>query len=263
MRKALAETALVSMILAIAGGLVLTGVVTTLVLQGKEKVDIAACRANVELAVKSKQNVPIDKCFTNQAGELKVTDEDERVSQLSKQVADLLHDCKYQFAESGAVPWAGDAFLESPSICFVCGTFSLPKAQDDLSYISTNQFLAWLKTHYEKGGRTYHEYLLPAMPGSNPDFLVVNSYDNANNIMYPTESIRGTTQYAVVHYAIPEKRLTQLAGIRTDPNIVKGVGQLVTFRTEKPTGGTNWVFITPSDNLAQSCSIQFTRYPIG
>lgn len=261
-RKALAETALVSIILAVVGGLVLTGVVVTMVNSGKERIDINACKANVATAVKAKQSVPIEQCFTNQAGVLAVEDERKYVDETSRQVAQLLHDCRYQFGESPDVPWAG-GLLSSQTICFVCSTFQMPKVEGSANALTVPDFVAWMKSHNEKQGRTYADYLTPSLPWNDPQFVLMDSYNYDDNKGVFSGEFVPETPYAVVSFAVPQKRLIQGTGVQlsSDYWYLKGVKQLVTLDFQAAEGGTNWVFVTRGANLNKACSIQFTRYP--
>ncbi|MBI4144996.1 hypothetical protein HY493_02215 [Candidatus Woesearchaeota archaeon] len=247
MRKAIAETALVAIILAVAGGLVLGGVAYSVIGKGRGQVDLNACKSNVALAIKSKQFVNLNSCFTRDVGTLDYSGESAKYTdEMASQVARYLYECRFQFGELGGVPWKGD-FFNGIDACFVCSTFNLPK---DEAGIETSDILAWMKRSKMTGGETYYEYLSKSAPGANPEFLFTDAIEpNANKVVYVDALVKGTP-YAVVHWASTERRLVQVAG-----------GGLTWSGVESAESGYSMVFITPATNLNKACEITFTRYP--
>ncbi|HSU73161.1 MAG TPA: hypothetical protein VLJ21_04920 [Candidatus Binatia bacterium] len=264
-RKAIAETALVAMIIAIVGGLVIAAVTTTLVLRGKEHIDLAACKSNVVLAIQSKEKnpfgtqvVPIDKCFTEQQGVLEVSKPGKYSDEMSQQVARLLHDCRYQFGEIEGTPWTGGVW-SSPTVCFVCSNFKLPARESSSDGLKATDLLAWMRAHTDTQGKTYYDYLLPSIPFRDMDYLLMSSFDRDNNVAYTLDELRPNEPYAVVNIAIPKKRSEQVFG-STVGKLADGTRRVATIDFSSIKDGISWVAIVKNKNLGSTCGVQFTRY---
>lgn len=258
MRRGIGETALVAIILAVVGGLVVGGVVGTIVIKGKARIDIEACKANVATAALSKQTLPVTKCYTNPVGELEFSGkESDYVPKVSRQIADLVSDCKYQFGEVNALPWKGPSFrfFEGYGICFVCSTFSLPVPKGkSFASLKTQDILDWMNNNTRTTGENYLSYVLSRAPGGYQRYIFADEYlldetlIDEITITTPTSYVSGV-DYAVMHVGFPHTRATQ----------VTGRGGLMF--TSEAAAETNWIMVQRLENLHKGCAITFTRYP--
>lgn len=251
MRKAIAETALVAIILAVAGGLVLGGVAVSIIGKGRGQVDLNACRSNVALAVKSKQTIDVRQCYTREVGSLDYSgNRDTYTEEMASQVARYLYECRYQFGESAGVPWKGNVW-SNIHVCSVCSTFSLPA--EGKGEIRTDDIIKWMREHKLSTGPTYEEYLKPSAPANKVEYMITDSFDVKKNVVNIPDSLKKDVSYAVVYWTAPQRRLVQITGIGVD--IDWGV------KIESTDSGFHSVFLTRVVDVNKACEYAFTRTP--
>ncbi len=282
--RGIAEATLVALILAIAAGLVLGGITTVFVMKGKVAVNKEACRANVFGAAKSADLFPLTNCYTENKDALAYSGQEENYQrEVSSQVATMLSDCKYQFAEAPHLPYKGD-WVPKGSVCFVCSTFQLPKdaPQGAQGKIVLSSFQTWLKNN-QRGQQTYAEYLVLAVPFKDLNYLFLNylSVENvgifsgtidvikkAFNIAFQASeydiALIPATNYAVLHYGLPQTKGSYIAeffGLDTSKAAGGNNGVNTLGDTTFTTGEIGSVFIMPFDNIAKTCEVTMVRYP--
>ena len=241
MSRGIGETALMAIILTVVGGLVVAVLVGNIVIKGKERVNIEACRANVVTATQGKQLLAITKCHTKPVGQLEFSGKDSKYEhEISKQISDLYQECKYQFGDVEGVPWPGDPFAEGENICFVCSIFSLP---EDGSPLSDDTLIQWMKDNKLRSGESYYRYILPRIPGEDEDLFLIDTYNLADNAVQLSGSFNPNIQYAVIHSGFPTTRASQISG--------RG-GWIFDEDVES---GTNWLFATRLNELHKACRI--------
>jgi hypothetical protein len=244
MRRAIAETALVAIIIAVVGGLVLLGVVGSIALKARAKIDITACKADVNLAANSKQLVGVSNCYTKDLGTLKSTVTPPKIDEMNQQIAQALYECRYQFGEAAHSPWQGNFFIKD-SVCFVCSTFKTPTT------VTTSSLTDWMTKHSLVQGGTYLDYVKLSAAGNDADYLLMDVYDQSTNTAEIGNEFDAGTDYAIIDYSLPGRRLTQFAGKQFT------VSDVSVDKTQE----TNWVFATTLAHLNKACDITFTRYP--
>ena len=274
--RGLAEGALVAIIIAIASGIVLGGVAGTLVLKGKQKLNIAACKADVEAAALTAQLAQVNSCYTKPIGALDFSgNELTYAEEVSKQVSELLYECRFQFGEAPHLPWKG-SWLSTEPICFVCSTFSLPeKAPPGLKGqklgVSTSKLADWLKSHKTATGKTtYYDYVIQSIPFKDPDYFMISemrisSLSKLKEFLLLTggkaavidnpKVFEHGKEYAVIHFGWAQYRHAQA------PPVSLFSGTAKTLQDEAELGEYSSVFIMPIEKLSTACSITFTRYP--
>ena len=261
MRRAIAETALVAIILAVAGGLILAGTVGTLVVKSRSKISIDACKSNVEIAVLSKEILPVTKCYTKAVGSLAYSGTNGTYKdEMSAQVARLLYECRYQYGEVPHLPWKGGWFTNTP-ICSVCSTFDLPAEAS--SGVNIGWVVDWMKKSPLQSGESYYDYVIKSVPFNDPDYLGINSMSISGNfaslvgfgkakIVAPEKVLDKGETYAVIHFGWPQYRASQVVG---------SADVATTLQEKGTTGEFSSVFIMPLDKLHTACGITFARYP--
>jgi hypothetical protein len=155
----------------------------------------------------------------------------------------LLYECRYQFGEVAHTPWKGNWFSNDP-LCFVCSTFKVS------STVTTETTINWMRKNLLPNGGSYFDYVLKSVPGNDPAYLLMDSYDQAKNTAELGNAFSPGTDYAIIDFAIPGRRLTQLSG-----------KQFTFSGGVEDTKETNWVFVTKTSSLNKACSVTFLRYP--
>ena len=287
MRRGIGETALIAIILAVAGGLVIGGVVTTIVIKGKGRVDLDACRANVLTASQTAQLIPVNKCFTKNAGNLEYSGKTATYQrEVAGQVSKLMQECRYQFGEASHLPWRGDFFTRGEPICFTCSTFRLPEKAPNA--VTTHSLRQWMEKNVLPGGQTYYDYIIESVPFKDPDYFIITDMkyrggpdnvfqkgiisvatgplaavylflvrpDPGVKVKDISKQFEPDTEYAVIHFGWPQKGVSQVAEainvLDLPPAQTIGVGEASEYSS---------VFIMPIDRLHTACALTFTRYP--
>lgn len=257
MRRGIAEAALVAIILAVAGGIAIGAVVINITVQGKERINIEACRSNVIAASKTAQLLKVTKCFTDANGHLEYSGNKKTYSkEIGSQIGQMLRDCRYQFGETDALPWKGYLF-DSGSICFACSTFSLPSdAPDNLG----RQFVInAMQEQKLRSGETYYDYVVKSAPFNDKDYLFIEEATRTSNLFLLEQGLKfekfipefeKDREYAVLHFGMTQVRGAQFLGLADEAATIE----------EGSEGEFSSVFIMPIDKISNVCDISFTRY---
>ncbi|MDD5650571.1 MAG: hypothetical protein PHF86_09180 [Candidatus Nanoarchaeia archaeon] len=190
-RKGMSETVLVSLIVLLAGVLVL-GYATNLIAGNiKSKTDIEICRQSIQLNAQKvlgiqKFSTPIN-CPSNN-----FTIKDEKSA--NKDIANAMYDCWYKFGE-GELDFMGS---DKGSFCYLCSKINFDDSLKDKELDGLGNYLLDTKT---SAGQTYADYLfthpnyldltsLNKIPTTNP-LYVMYIFDTTN---YPRQ--KGLETYA-------------------------------------------------------------------
>ena len=259
----MAEAALVAVILAVAAGLIIGGVAVSFVANSKNVINKEACRANVFAAAKDPtRTFQVNQCYTKEAGTLPYSGKlPNYENEVSKGVADLLHECKYQFDDlpKDSMPWNRNT-ITSQRICFVCSTFTLPYTSPGVAFGSSLEiqptFIDWLSNNVV-GSTSYFDYLKPSLFSQEPS-AIFGAFDAEKHVMNTLPELTHDESYAVVSFSSVDTNFGKTMRL-IDAGIEKALGPEA-YKKEEPEDYTH-IFITPVEDLGSACEITFLRYP--
>ena len=276
-KKAMSESALAAIIIAIIGGIVVTLVLRQFLISGGAVGQIAGCRENVKLAdgsalLAGAQVIPITKCYTQDAGVLKASSMSGRelTKELAPEVAKMVYNCWHMWGDGQYDPWKKGT-VGRKSICGICYLFELEsgkilKASPVEGVYSLLDWMRATPSPSKTEKQTYYDAVKDGIPYGENLVLDKREFGGLGVFWstmtdYTMEDIYGGEQYAVVYNYLPESYASKWIGrpVGYVGTFISPVLALKTFTTGWPVGTLQNVYIMPVKNLGSGCEVTYSK----